>query len=86
MATGRLPFAGASPAETVTNVLDNEPAPLTTLSPTRPKALEQIVERLLAKRASDRFQSSADLHEALDKLGAHPAGLGQQLWRRLRRG
>ena len=56
MATGRLPFAGASPSETVTNVLDNEPPLLTTLSPERPKALEKIVTRLLAKRASERFQ------------------------------
>ena len=29
MATGRLPFAGASPSETVANVLDKEPVPLT---------------------------------------------------------
>jgi serine/threonine protein kinase len=85
MATGRLPFAGASPSETVTNVLDNEPPLLTTLSPERPKALEKIVTRLLAKRASERFQSSADLHKALEPLGAPPTGLGQQLWRRLRR-
>ena len=39
MATGRLPFAGASPCETVTNILDNDPTPLTTLSPQRPAAL-----------------------------------------------
>ena len=33
MATGRLPFAGASPSETVSNVLDKEPTPLATLAP-----------------------------------------------------
>ena len=27
MATGRLPFAGASPSETVTNVLEKTPVP-----------------------------------------------------------
>ena len=32
MATGRLPFGGASPSETVTNVLDKDPVPLTSYS------------------------------------------------------
>jgi serine/threonine protein kinase len=36
MATGRLPFGGASPSETVTNVLEKEPEPLTSLTPGRP--------------------------------------------------
>ncbi|HET9268587.1 MAG TPA: serine/threonine-protein kinase, partial [Vicinamibacterales bacterium] len=49
MATGRLPFAGASPSDTVTNVLDREPEPLTTLAPNRPVALEHVVMRLLSK-------------------------------------
>ena len=58
MATGRLPFAGASPSETVTNILENEPTPLTTLSPERPLQLEQMVRRLTAKRADARYQSA----------------------------
>ena len=79
MATGRLPFAGASPSETVTNVLEKEAVPLTTLSPERPKALEQIVARLLAKRASDRFQSAAEL---LDALAAAERPRGWRLFKR----
>jgi len=82
MATGRLPFAGASPSETVTNVLEKEPAPLTALAPQHPKALEQIVRRLLAKRASERFASAADLSEALRALKP-VAGRGATLWQRL---
>src|SRR5688572_8698324 len=82
MATGRLPFAGASPSETVTNVLEKEPAPLTALAPHHPKALEQIVRRLLAKRASDRFASAPDLAGALRTL--QPDGDRRvKLWRRL---
>jgi eukaryotic-like serine/threonine-protein kinase len=68
MATGRLPFAGGSPSETVTNVLEKDPPALTTLSPDRPKALEQTVARLLAKRAADRFQSAAELARALSEI------------------
>ena len=65
MATGRLPFAGASPFETVTNIFDKEPAPLLALSPRRPVAMARVVERLLAKRAEDRYQSAAALIEDL---------------------
>jgi serine/threonine protein kinase len=68
MATGRLPFAGTSPSETVTNVLDKAPEPLTKLSPEQPARLERIVRRLLAKRAEDRYQSAAELRRELSTL------------------
>jgi serine/threonine protein kinase len=65
LATGRLPFAGASPADTVTNVLDNDPMPLRLLSAERPVALERVVRRLLEKEAADRYQSAPDVIGAL---------------------
>ena len=68
MATGRLPFAGASPSETVTNILENDPTQLTKLSPQRPSGLERIVNQLLAKRADERYQSAKELREALARL------------------
>jgi serine/threonine protein kinase len=68
MATGRLPFAGASPADTVTNVLDKDPAPIRTLSPDRPAGLEAITQKLLAKGAEERYQSATDLGDALTAL------------------
>lgn len=77
MATGRLPFAGASPSETVTNVLDKTPAGLRTLSPDRPPALEALVGKLLSKQAIDRYQTAHDVGDALDQIGAHRRG-----WRR----
>jgi len=81
MATGRLPFAAASPADTVTNVLDNDPVPLTTLSPDRPARLQQVVTRLLAKRAEERYQSANELREVLKRL-EKPAGGWSRLFRR----
>ena len=81
MATGRLPFAGASPSETVTNVLENAPPPLAALAPERPKSLEQIVNRLLAKRASDRFSSAGELSAALQEV-VQGSGLLRRLFRR----
>src|SRR5262245_35473670 len=72
MATGRLPFAGASPFETVTNIFDKDPAPLLALSPRRPAGMARVVERLLAKRVEDRYQSASDLITALSGIGTSP--------------
>ena len=65
MATKRRPFAGSSPAETVMNVLDVEPEPLTLVSPLRPDWLERIVHTALAKDANDRYPSALDLRNRL---------------------
>jgi serine/threonine protein kinase len=78
MATGRLPFGGASPSETVTNILENEATSLSVLSPDRPIQLDRIVNRLLAKSADGRYQNAAGLREDLGALTA-PKGF----WRRL---
>ena len=61
MATGRLPFAGASPFETVTNILDNDPVPIGKLAPTRSTALGYVVKRLLAKNLDRRYASATEL-------------------------
>ena len=82
MATGRLPFAGASPSETVANVLDKEPVPLTSLAPQHPKGLEDVVRRLLSKKAGDRYPTANELTIALLGIGAPSAGgLGARLRR-----
>jgi serine/threonine protein kinase len=78
MATGRLPFEGASPSETVTNILEKAPMPLTSLSPGRPLELERMVNRLVAKRAEDRHQSATELRAALAAARLRP-----RVWQRL---
>jgi serine/threonine protein kinase len=65
MATGRLPFAGASPFETVTNIFETEAVPLCELAPKRPAALERVVAKLLAKPVEARCPSAAALIEDL---------------------
>jgi serine/threonine protein kinase len=82
MATGRLPFAGASPSETVTNVLEKDPVPLTVLAPQHPKALEQVVMRSIARRAADRYQTATELLAALNGLKTK-RGFGQALRKRI---
>jgi non-specific serine/threonine protein kinase len=68
MATGRLPFAGASPFETVTNILEKNPTPLKQLAPARHTHLDRIVNRLLAKAVNNRYQGAGDLQQDLAKL------------------
>ena len=85
MATGRLPFGGASPSETVTNVLDKDPTPLCSLSPERPAQLERVVTRLLAKMPEERFQSAAELTSSLLTVRRDESSslrrIIQRLWR-----
>ena len=85
MATGRLPFAAASPAETVTNILEKEPTPVATLSPNRSGQLDRIVTKLLAKNAEDRYASASALCADLEALRARPpqAGLFGRMFARL---
>ena len=68
MATGRLPFGGASPSDTINNVLDKDPVPLTSYAPDRPPQLERVVNRLLAKVPDQRYQSASELRDALAGL------------------
>jgi len=78
MATGRLPFTGASPGETVTNILEKDPVPLTKLAPARPPHMQKIVAKLLAKRADERYESAAKLTEDLMKLAQrHSTAIGR---------
>ena len=72
MATGRLPFAGASPAETVTNILEKNPTPLTELSSDRPGQLDRIVKKLVAKHVDDRYSSASALRSDLQALQVRP--------------
>jgi serine/threonine protein kinase len=72
MATGRLPFTGASPSETVANILDKDPAPIALLAPTRPRELERIVNRLLDKQPDRRYEAASALRSDLAALKGRP--------------
>jgi serine/threonine protein kinase len=87
MATGTLPFAGDSPAQTVANILEGEPVPLRKRAPGRPAELEEIVMQLLEKQADDRYQSAADLLRALRTFGQglRHRSVGQVVKRLLRK-
>lgn len=77
MATGVLPFRGASVGLVCKAILDAAPDPLSRLNPTIPLALERIVTKALAKDRTRRYQTAAeirnDLHLLQRELDSSPA-------------
>jgi len=65
MVAGRAPFDGATPQELLAkHAVDTAPS-LRTSDPSIPLFLERAVERALAKRPDDRFQTASAFAEAL---------------------
>jgi tetratricopeptide (TPR) repeat protein len=71
MVTGRLPFEGATITQIIDSILHREPAPLTSIVPDAPAALEAIVMKALSKDLSLRYQSAHEMHA--DLLALHQA-------------
>jgi len=60
MATGRKAFSGSSQASLISAIMKEEPAPIATLQPMMPPALDRVVRTCLAKDPEDRFQTAHD--------------------------
>lgn len=85
MACGVLPFNGTTPFETANAILRDAPRPLP--SKVAPE-LRRVIGRCLAKDPRERFQSAAELRDALDALSGstrRPA-VGWTAWSRVARG
>jgi TolB-like protein len=68
MATGRLPFPGASTAEFFAAILKENPILPSQLNAEIPPPLEQIMLKLLEKDRAMRYQSAADMRADLQRL------------------
>ncbi|MBW4682783.1 MAG: AAA family ATPase [Microcoleus vaginatus WJT46-NPBG5] len=70
--TGQLPFESTDPLELIHCHIAKQPLPVYQLKPEIPKAISDIVMKLLAKTAEDRYQSAlglkADLENCLSML------------------
>jgi serine/threonine protein kinase/Tol biopolymer transport system component len=86
MVMGKRTFDKPTSADTMSAILNEEPAPISEIAPETPVALQRVVRRCLEKNAEQRFQSASDLAFALEELsdwgtaaptGAHPAMPGE---------
>jgi TolB-like protein/Tfp pilus assembly protein PilF/predicted Ser/Thr protein kinase len=68
MATGRLPFQGSTPTETITEIVRSEPTPVSELSPLSPPELERIIRKSMEKDPARRYQSARELAVDLNNL------------------
>jgi serine/threonine protein kinase len=67
MATGKLPFSGATSAVVFHAILELDPPPVPQITSVSPK-LQEIIDKLLEKDRDLRYQSAADLRGDLKRL------------------
>jgi len=63
--TGRVPFPGTSMSAKYAAHEQHEPPPLEEFCPDVPAGLALVVQRMMAKRPADRFQSAREVAEAV---------------------
>jgi len=73
--TGRPPFIGMTPQQVLAAHVTQAPDPVTRYRAAVPAALEGVLMRCLAKRASDRWQSAEELLQNLEPLATPSGGM-----------
>jgi len=61
MATGKKAFSGTSQASLISSIMKEDPAPISTIQPMTPPALDRVVRTCLAKDPEDRWQTARDV-------------------------
>ena len=73
MATGMLPFRGATPAIVFEAILNRTPVAPTRLNPEIPVRLQEIIYRLLEKKPEARYQGAGEVRADLQRLSCATA-------------
>jgi eukaryotic-like serine/threonine-protein kinase len=83
MVTGKRAFDGKTTDSVVAAILGLDPPPMSTLQPVRPRALEELVQRYVAKDPEDRWESMRDV--PLELRSAGDSAAAPQETRKVRR-
>ena len=75
MATGRPPFAGATPAEVLHAVLHAQPEPVAKIRRGLPASLSVVLQKAVTKEPSQRYQHMSDLAADLRRLQRPTSGI-----------
>jgi serine/threonine protein kinase/Tol biopolymer transport system component len=76
MVTGKRAFEGKTTASTIAAILAAEPKPISTIQPTLPAALEQVMKACLAKDPEERLQTAHDVKVQLQWIAQTPSQAG----------
>ncbi|MGO9302560.1 MAG: protein kinase domain-containing protein [Candidatus Korobacteraceae bacterium] len=68
MVTGKRAFEGKTAATVMAAVLEREPAPISSMQPTTPPALERLVRTCLSKDPDERWQTAHDVKLQLKQI------------------
>jgi serine/threonine protein kinase len=74
MLSGRMPFAAEGEFELMRAQLEERPSPLREIVPEVPRAIDDAVLQALAKSPDDRFQTAAELIDAVEQPLREDAG------------
>lgn len=75
MAAGRLPFSGATPAETIAHTIHDPPEAVARFNYAVPDELDRIIRKCLEKDRERRYQSARELEVDLVNMGRDRAGV-----------
>jgi len=68
LVTGKMPFQGDSPLERMAQRIGGQPVPITDVKPGLPPGFVRVLDKLLATKPQDRYQTAAEAAEALQAL------------------
>ena len=74
MVSGKRAFEGKSQLSVASAILEKDPEPVSALKPTTPAALDRTIQKCLAKKPDDRWQSASDLATQLSWVKDSSAG------------
>ena len=70
LASGKLPFTGADPGETIANVIKNNAVPLQQYRPDLSEKLLKLIEKMMMKNPAERPASPDELLEEIHSIGS----------------